>query len=180
MAAIADHPISDLYFDETNSTVSPIFLPTTRGKSPFFLRRNRAKSSSPNLFLVLCWIGFVSKQIDSKFGSGYHVVRHEIEILLQFFISFFLIYYLVYPFFYPLCLSTDLNPNSRQWEREWNFEFDIRTCSYFVGEHFVSKEISIFFVNRIIMDISLRISQRELFLYKQFLYGHILNIYLCA
>lgn len=76
MAAIADHPISDLYFDETNSTVSPIFLPTTRGKSPFFLRRNRAKSSSPNLFLVPCWIGFVSKQIDSKFGSGYHVVRH--------------------------------------------------------------------------------------------------------
>lgn len=98
MAAIADHPISDLYFDETNSTVSPIFLPTTRGKSPFFLRRNRAKSSSPNLFLVPCWIGFVSKQIDSKFGSGYHVVRHEIEILLQFFISFFLIYYLVSPF----------------------------------------------------------------------------------
>lgn len=99
MAAIADHPISDLYFDETNSTVSPIFLPTTRGKSPFFLRRNRAKSSSPNLFLVPCWIGFVSKQIDSKFGSGYHVVRHEIEILLQFFISSFLIYYLVSPFF---------------------------------------------------------------------------------
>lgn len=99
MAAIANHPISDLYFDETNSTVSPIFLPTMRGKSPFFLRRNRAKSSSPNLFLVPCWIGFVSKQIDSKFGSGYHVVRHEIEILLQFFISFFLIYYLVSPFF---------------------------------------------------------------------------------
>lgn len=105
MAAIADHPISDLYFDETNSTVSPIFLPTTRGKSPFFLRRNRAKSSSPNLFLVPCWIGFVSKQIDSKFGSGYHVVRHEIEILLQFFISFFLIYYLVSPFLSSLFID---------------------------------------------------------------------------
>lgn len=141
-------PISDLYFDETNSTVSPIFLPTTRGKSPFFLRRYRMKSSSPNLFLVPC-AGLGSFRNKSIPSLALYTTSSAPWDWNSSRIFYFLLFNLLSRFFFIFFVfSTDSNFNSRQWEQQgWNFpgkKFDISTCFYFVGSNTSKKIFSIY------------------------------------